>query len=196
MRGVMDECTHLKNFSVPYDTTLITAICAKDDAYIPREGCTSLEEIWPGAEVKYLDAGHVSAYVLHQKLFRWVFKSYEVIVLLQSHTPSVRQSDTSKSSWPISINFFFLIYLIRGDTYFFWWWSVPLVRNYCQNIGVFNQFFTYLHKKEIFKSSFMGDPPKIRTPLHVFLFRLDHQNLIFYSWKFFFWGICSFLWQQ
>lgn len=70
MRGVMDECTHLKNFSVPYDTTLITAICAKDDAYVPREGCTSLEEIWPGAEVKYLDAGHVSAYVLHQKLFR------------------------------------------------------------------------------------------------------------------------------
>lgn len=70
MRGVMDECTHLKNFSVPYDTTLITAICAKDDAYVPREGCTSLEDIWPGAVVKYLDAGHVSAYVLHQKLFR------------------------------------------------------------------------------------------------------------------------------
>lgn len=70
MRGVMDECTHLKNFSVPLDTSLIIAVCAKDDAYIPREGCTSLEDIWPGAEVRYLDAGHVSAYVLHQKLFR------------------------------------------------------------------------------------------------------------------------------
>lgn len=70
MRGVMDECTHLKNFSVPYDTSLITAVCAKDDAYIPREGCMSLEDIWPGCEIKYLDAGHVSAYVLHQKLFR------------------------------------------------------------------------------------------------------------------------------
>lgn len=70
MRGVMDECTHLKNFSVPYDTSLIIAVCAKDDAYIIREGCSSLEEIWPGAEIRYLDAGHVSAYVLHQKLFR------------------------------------------------------------------------------------------------------------------------------
>lgn len=70
MRGMMDECTHLKNFSVPYDTSLIIAVCAKDDAYVPREGCSSLEDIWPGAEVKYLDAGHVSAYVLHQKLFR------------------------------------------------------------------------------------------------------------------------------
>ncbi|XP_052891616.1 protein ABHD18 [Anopheles moucheti] len=70
MRGMMDECTHLKNFSVPYDTSLIIAICAKDDAYIPRDGCMSLEDIWPGAEIRYLDAGHVSAYVLHQKLFR------------------------------------------------------------------------------------------------------------------------------
>ena len=70
MRGIMDECTHLKNFSVPYDTSLIIAVAAKDDAYVPREGCSSLEEIWPGAEVRYLDAGHISAYVLHQKLFR------------------------------------------------------------------------------------------------------------------------------
>jgi hypothetical protein len=70
MRGMMDECTHLKNFSVPVDTDLIIAVCAKDDAYIPRDGCSSLEDIWPGAEVRYLDAGHVSAYVLHQKLFR------------------------------------------------------------------------------------------------------------------------------
>ncbi|XP_017003513.2 protein ABHD18 [Drosophila takahashii] len=70
MRGMMDECTHLKNFSVPFDTSLIIAVCAKEDAYVPREGCSSLEDIWPGAEVRYLDAGHVSAYVLHQKLFR------------------------------------------------------------------------------------------------------------------------------
>lgn len=70
MRGMMDECTHLKNFSVPYDTSLITAVCAKDDAYVPREGCSSLEDIWQGAEVKYVDAGHVSAYVLYQKLIR------------------------------------------------------------------------------------------------------------------------------
>lgn len=70
MRGVMDECTHLKNFSVPFDTELIISICATDDGYIPRADCVSLDEIWPGAEVRYLDAGHVSAYVLHQKMFR------------------------------------------------------------------------------------------------------------------------------
>lgn len=71
MRGIMDECTHLKNFEVPVDTELIIAVCAKNDAYVPRDHCMSLETIWPGAEVRYIDAGHVSAYLLHQKVFRY-----------------------------------------------------------------------------------------------------------------------------
>ncbi|KPJ11538.1 Uncharacterized protein C4orf29-like [Papilio machaon] len=70
MRGIMDECTHLSNFSIPYDTSLIIAVCAKHDAYVPREDVGRLEEIWPGAEVRYVDAGHVSAYILHQSVFR------------------------------------------------------------------------------------------------------------------------------
>ncbi|XP_063833098.1 protein ABHD18 [Ostrinia nubilalis] len=74
MRGVMDECTHLSNFSVPYDTSLIIAVCAKHDAYVPREDVGTLEEIWPGVEVRYVDAGHVSAYILHQSLFRSCIK--------------------------------------------------------------------------------------------------------------------------
>lgn len=70
MCGIMDECTHLKNFEVPIDTGLIIAVCARDDAYVPRDGCMSLEKIWPGVEIRYIDAGHVTAYLLHQKVFR------------------------------------------------------------------------------------------------------------------------------
>lgn len=70
MRSIMDECTHLKNFSVPYDTSLVIAICAKRDAYVPTRGCSHLKDIWPGAEVRYVDCGHVGAYLLHQKIFR------------------------------------------------------------------------------------------------------------------------------
>ncbi|XP_031838924.1 protein ABHD18 isoform X2 [Nomia melanderi] len=70
MCGIMDECTHLKNFEVPVDTHLIIAVCARDDAYVPRDGCMSLEKIWPGAEIRYIDAGHITAYLLHQKVFR------------------------------------------------------------------------------------------------------------------------------
>ncbi|XP_071452796.1 protein ABHD18 [Hetaerina americana] len=70
MRGIMDECTHLKNFDVPVDTDLIIAVTAKDDGYVPQEGVTDLRDIWPGIEVRNLDAGHISAYVLYQHTFR------------------------------------------------------------------------------------------------------------------------------
>ncbi|XP_055000553.1 protein ABHD18 [Sorex araneus] len=70
MKGVMDECTHVANFSVPVDPSLIIAVQAKEDAYIPRTGVRSLQEIWPGCEVRYLEGGHISAYLFKQGLFR------------------------------------------------------------------------------------------------------------------------------
>ncbi|KAM6923492.1 protein ABHD18 [Xenentodon cancila] len=70
MKGVMDECTHMANFSVPVDTSLIIVVQAKEDAYIPRTGVLSLQEIWPGCEVRYLNGGHISAYLFKQNVFR------------------------------------------------------------------------------------------------------------------------------
>ncbi|XP_064609309.1 LOW QUALITY PROTEIN: protein ABHD18-like [Liolophura sinensis] len=57
MRGVMDEFTHLGNFSRPLDTSLIIIVAAKKDAYIPRDGVLSLEEIWPGRRCGTLTQG-------------------------------------------------------------------------------------------------------------------------------------------
>lgn len=70
MRGMMDEFTHLKNYPVPIDPSLVIAVCAKSDGYVPRVGVSKLDEIWPGSTVKYVDTGHVGAYIWHQKLFR------------------------------------------------------------------------------------------------------------------------------
>lgn len=101
MKGVMDECTHMANFSgetrlltvkwlterqgqrrmcnircctlclaVPVDPSLIIVVQAKEDAYIPRTGVRSLQEIWPDCEVRYLNGGHISAYLFKQGLFR------------------------------------------------------------------------------------------------------------------------------
>ncbi|XP_029297542.1 protein ABHD18 [Cottoperca gobio] len=70
MKGVMDEFTHMANFSVPVDTSLIVVVQAKEDAYIPRTGVLSLQEIWPGCEVRYLNGGHISAYLFKQGVFR------------------------------------------------------------------------------------------------------------------------------
>nr|CAD7395993.1 unnamed protein product [Timema cristinae] len=79
MRGIMDECTHLRNFDIPVDTSLIIAVCARKDAYVPREGCMSLTDIWPGAEVRYVNAGHVSAYLLYQHTFRAVEYTHQAL---------------------------------------------------------------------------------------------------------------------
>ncbi|XP_063165833.1 protein ABHD18 isoform X3 [Candoia aspera] len=81
MKGVMDECTHVANFSVPVDPTLIIVVQAKEDAYIPRTGVRSLQEIWPGCEIRYLDGGHVSAYLFKQGLFRQaIYDAFERFV--------------------------------------------------------------------------------------------------------------------
>ncbi|XP_078457095.1 protein ABHD18 isoform X3 [Lampetra fluviatilis] len=70
MKGVMDECTHVGNFSVPVDPSLIIVVQATQDAYIPRAGVRDLHEIWPGCEVRYLDGGHISTYLFSQSQFR------------------------------------------------------------------------------------------------------------------------------
>ncbi|XP_058049288.1 protein ABHD18 isoform X2 [Ahaetulla prasina] len=81
MKGVMDECTHVANFSVPVDPTLIIVVQAKEDAYIPRTGVRSLQEIWPGCEIRYLNGGHVSAYLFKQGLFRQaIYDAFERFV--------------------------------------------------------------------------------------------------------------------
>jgi len=72
MRGVMDECTHLGNFSCPVDTSLIIVVAAKSDAYVPRDRVLSLEDLWPGAEVRYIETGHIAAYLFKQSVFRSV----------------------------------------------------------------------------------------------------------------------------
>lgn len=70
MRGIMDECTHLGNFSVPVDPGLVIIVVGKSDAYVPRDSVLSLTELWPGAEVRCIDSGHISAFLFKQGEFR------------------------------------------------------------------------------------------------------------------------------
>lgn len=55
---------------MPVDPSLIIIVQAREDAYVPRTGVRSLQEIWPGCEVRYLGGGHVSAYLFKQAMFR------------------------------------------------------------------------------------------------------------------------------
>ncbi|KAK7922306.1 hypothetical protein WMY93_009208 [Mugilogobius chulae] len=89
MKGVMDECTHMANFSVPVDPSLIIVVQATMDAYVPRTGVLSLRDIWPGCEVRYLKGGHISAYLFKQNVFRQaIYDAFERFCLKypqQSH---------------------------------------------------------------------------------------------------------------
>ncbi|XP_033742069.1 protein ABHD18-like [Pecten maximus] len=69
MIGVMDECTHLGHYTKPVDQNLIIIVTAKHDGYIPRDEVLGLDKIWPGAEIRYVDGGHVEAYIRHKGVF-------------------------------------------------------------------------------------------------------------------------------
>ncbi|XP_072039935.1 protein ABHD18-like [Amphiura filiformis] len=70
MHGVMDAATFVGNFSTPVDSSLITVIAAEQDAYIPRDKVPSLQDLWPGVEVRYINSGHVRAILFMQDHFR------------------------------------------------------------------------------------------------------------------------------
>lgn len=70
MKLIMDEFTDLRNFPRLIDPSLCISLCAVHDAYVPREGCAELADVWKGADVRYLKTGHVSAILIYNYLFR------------------------------------------------------------------------------------------------------------------------------
>jgi len=71
MCNVMDEFTHLANFDKPLDTSLVFSVQATKDGYVPRDGVCDLRDVWGDkVTVRYVDAGHVTAYTLHLADFR------------------------------------------------------------------------------------------------------------------------------
>ena len=87
MRGIMNEFTHIANYSRPVDCSSIVIVTASDDAYVPRQGATDLSKLWPGCEIRYVQTGHVGAYVLHHSFFRYF--SIKQHISLLNHTVSL-----------------------------------------------------------------------------------------------------------
>ncbi|KRZ40450.1 Uncharacterized protein T4C_9551 [Trichinella pseudospiralis] len=70
MHVVMDEFTHLGKFSSPIDPSLAIVVAALNDAYVPRTGVANLNSIWPEAEIRYVNTGHIGGYLFRQSEFR------------------------------------------------------------------------------------------------------------------------------
>lgn len=86
MRGLMDECTHLGNYSMPVDTELIEIVAAEYDAYQPRKSVKPLDQLWPGSKIRYVKKGHVSSYLFNQSVFRQAI--YDALDLYRAKYPS------------------------------------------------------------------------------------------------------------
>ena len=74
MCGIMDEFTHIANYSRPVDCSTVIVVAAEADAYVPREVKTEQDDLatlWPGTEIRYVPTGHVAAYLLHHSNFRY-----------------------------------------------------------------------------------------------------------------------------
>ena len=90
MKTLMDQFTHLGNYSTPLDPNLTQFLVATNDAYVPshanrgfqatmaRKGAGDADDmrtVWPGCSaVELKDYGHVSAYLFKQKEYSRVIK--------------------------------------------------------------------------------------------------------------------------
>jgi len=70
MRCLMDECTHIANYSSPVDTELVDMVTAEYDAYQPGHGVTPPETLYPGCRSTVISEGHIRSYLLYQNVFR------------------------------------------------------------------------------------------------------------------------------
>ncbi|KAL4229857.1 hypothetical protein ACF0H5_010248 [Mactra antiquata] len=91
MRGVMDECTHLGNFSIPVDPELIIIVLAENDEYIPSKGYQKLHDIWPGSQLRTISTGHISGFFTGLKDFRKAVGDSFELHAIKYYNTNIRQ---------------------------------------------------------------------------------------------------------
>ncbi len=61
--------TDLRRYDAPKDPRAAVLVSARRDAYIPSWSPMALHEHWPGSEHRWLDAGHVTAFLFKRAAF-------------------------------------------------------------------------------------------------------------------------------
>uniref|UniRef100_H2YPB3 AB hydrolase-1 domain-containing protein n=1 Tax=Ciona savignyi TaxID=51511 RepID=H2YPB3_CIOSA len=99
MRGVMDQVTHLGNFSVPVDPTMATFVIAKGDAYFPKSNLTPVKDIWPGCQIREINSGHVAGCLIHTSAFnRAIIDTFSRLITKYHTGESERETSISDGS--------------------------------------------------------------------------------------------------
>jgi len=69
MRRLMDHMTHLRHYETPIDGRMATFVLATNDAYYPVGDLEPMTDLWPGCQIRHIDAGHVIGFLLHHRTF-------------------------------------------------------------------------------------------------------------------------------
>jgi pimeloyl-ACP methyl ester carboxylesterase len=68
MRRFLD-LTDIRHYPVPVNPRACMLVAAAKDAYIPPESAMIVHRHWPGSGMRWLEGGHVGAFVFHRKAF-------------------------------------------------------------------------------------------------------------------------------
>ena len=63
MLKLLDDLTDLRRYPRPRSPEFVVQVRAKHDQYVP-DGY-DLRDYWPGSEVRYISAGHISSVALN-----------------------------------------------------------------------------------------------------------------------------------
>uniref|UniRef100_F6VAA5 Uncharacterized protein n=1 Tax=Ciona intestinalis TaxID=7719 RepID=F6VAA5_CIOIN len=103
MRGVMDQVTHLGNFSPLVDPTMATLVVARGDAYFPKSNLTSMAVVWPGCQIREINSGHVAGCLIHTSAFnRAIIETFSRIISKYHMTKPTNQIIAHKSATNLS----------------------------------------------------------------------------------------------
>ena len=70
LTAVLEVYTDVTRFPRPAVPSAAVLVAASDDAYIGKTSVREWEAAWPGAELRWVPGGHVSAYLLQAATFR------------------------------------------------------------------------------------------------------------------------------
>jgi hypothetical protein len=69
LMGRFLDLTDIRHYPVPANPRACFLVAAAKDAYIPPESAMILHRHWPGSDMRWLDSGHVGAFLFHRRAF-------------------------------------------------------------------------------------------------------------------------------
>lgn len=70
LKQVLETFTDVTRYPVPRRPDACVFVAARDDAYVSVASVEAMHAYYPGSELRMVDGGHVSAFLMHQPRFR------------------------------------------------------------------------------------------------------------------------------